>query len=186
MEGETLIPFLKKSFGFLQPVLLLHLWGINMFVGLFSILPSRGWTLAHEQGQQEGLSGSSGSLTAFPLTETFNVVPVSLHLGRFSDWEKDRARPVQRSLQSNLSPGQETCGTEEGAGEHFSAEGRMWMFQGPARWPGGNNSALQGLHPSSPCTGFLRPNQDYIAVVPFHIYFKFHLLLYEKGSPNCY
>lgn len=173
-------------------MLLLHLQGVHAFVvGLFSILISRGETLAHEQWEQEGLSGSFGSLTAFPLTETFNVVPVSLHLGRFSDWEKDRTRPIQRSLQSNLSPGQETCGTEKSPGEHFSAESPAlraeWeCFKGLPDDLEADNSALQALRRSSPCSGLLCPNQNYIAVLPFHIYFKFHLSLYEKGSPNCY
>lgn len=54
-------------------------------------------------------------------TETFNVVPVSLHTGRLSDREEDRARTVQWSLQSNLSSGQKTCGVKESSGEHWNS-----------------------------------------------------------------
>lgn len=60
------------------------------------------------------------------------------------------------------------------------------MFQGLPGDLEAVNSALQGLHPSSPRTGFLCPSQDYISLEPFHVYFKCHLLLYEKGPPNCY
>lgn len=64
---------------------------------------------------RSGAGAAPGALTALPLAETFPGVPVPLHLGGFPDREEDRARPVQRGLQSDLSAGQETCGTEEGA-----------------------------------------------------------------------
>lgn len=115
-------------------------------VGLLSTGSRRGECLWGFPWVSLGASGcpwvSLGSLTASPLTETFHGVPVSLHLGRFPDREEDRARPVQRGLQSNLSAGQETCGTEEGAGEHPSAESAPRVAEA-------GNSAL--LTPVGPC-----------------------------------
>lgn len=117
--------------------------GVNAcVVGLLSTGSRRGECLWGPLGASGCPWVSLGSLTASPLTETFHGVPVSLHLGRFPDREEDRARPVQRGLQSNLSAGQETCGTEEGAGEHPSAESAPRVAEA-------GNSAL--LTPVGPC-----------------------------------